>query len=235
MVYNPKKHNRKSIRLKGYDYTQKGKYFITICCQDRAHLWGEIIEGKLYLNDAGKMIERWYQCLNTKFEDIECGPYIVMPNHFHAIIINKGQTVTVHSCPTESPKQSQNRTIEKADKTKNNQIKKNQERKNQSEVGGNQSVSPYEHPKNKQKRTAPPKKINQRNRPTALPKVIQWFKTMTTNEYIRGVKQLGWSKFRKRVWQRNYWEHIIRTEQSYKKIEEYIHNNPQNWQKDRLR
>jgi putative transposase len=63
--------------------------------------------------------------------------------------------------------------------------------------------------------------------------VVQWFKTMTTNEYIRGVKQLGWPPFHATLWQRNYYEHIIRDEQSLDRIREYIDTNPQCWQLDR--
>ncbi len=63
---------------------------------------------------------------------------------------------------------------------------------------------------------------------------IDWFKTMTTNEYIRGVKNLGWVAFDKKLWQRNYWEHIIRDEQSYIRISAYIINNPAKWVKDTL-
>jgi REP element-mobilizing transposase RayT len=58
-----------------------------------------------------------------------------------------------------------------------------------------------------------------------LHRVVQWFKTMTTNEYIRGVKTLGWKPFNKRLWQRNYYEHIIRSEEECSKIAEYIMNN----------
>ncbi|MBK8807561.1 MAG: transposase [Bacteroidales bacterium] len=58
--------------------------------------------------------------------------------------------------------------------------------------------------------------------------VINWYKTMTTNEYIRGVKNEGWQMFNKKLWQRNYHEHIIRNEKSYSKILEYINTNPEN-------
>jgi len=64
---------------------------------------------------------------------------------------------------------------------------------------------------------------------------MDWFKTMTTNEYIRGVKQFGWQRFEGKLWQRNYYEHIIRNEQSYLKISEYIMNNPKNWEGDSLK
>jgi hypothetical protein len=67
-----------------------------------------------------------------------------------------------------------------------------------------------------------------------LHRVLQWFKTMTTNEYIRGVKNLNWEPFDKKLWQRNYWEHIVRDENSYFKITNYIINNPMNWKEDIL-
>ena len=65
-----------------------------------------------------------------------------------------------------------------------------------------------------------------------LHRVLQWFKTMTTNEYIRGVKHHNWQRFDKKLWQRNYYEHIIRNEKSHRHISEYIKNNPSKWQDD---
>ena len=67
-----------------------------------------------------------------------------------------------------------------------------------------------------------------------LRNIIAWFKTMTTNYYIRGVKQLNWTPFDGKLWQRNYWEHIIRNEQEYERISHYIINNPQKWKNDSL-
>ncbi len=66
-----------------------------------------------------------------------------------------------------------------------------------------------------------------------LHQVVQWFKTMTTTEYIRNVKTRDWPRFDKRLWQRNYYEHIIRSEQSYAKIADYIEGNPSKWQSDK--
>ena len=57
---------------------------------------------------------------------------------------------------------------------------------------------------------------------------------MTTNEYIRGVKTNGWRRFDKKLWQRNYWEHIIRNENEYQRIAEYMINNPIKWNMDKL-
>ncbi|MCF8351217.1 MAG: hypothetical protein K9H15_08605, partial [Bacteroidales bacterium] len=64
---------------------------------------------------------------------------------------------------------------------------------------------------------------------------MDWFKTMTTNAYIRGVKNNGWRPFNKKLWQRDYWDHIIRNQKSYERISEYIINNPKNWENDRLK
>jgi REP element-mobilizing transposase RayT len=81
--YNSSKHRRKSIRLKGYDYSQKGLYFITICTQNREYLFGEINNEKMILNCAGFMIEKWYREIESKFPDIKCLQFVIMPNHIY--------------------------------------------------------------------------------------------------------------------------------------------------------
>jgi putative transposase len=182
MSYNSNLHHRRSVRLKGYDYSQAGMYFVTICVQDKVCLFGEIIDDEMLLNDAGKMIEKWYFELENKFSDIECGVYVVMPNHFHAIIINNGNK----SAPDDAYKHK---------------------------LGGMGLVEHAGSP---------------------LPEIVQWFKTMTTNDYIRGVKTLGWQRFTGKLWQRNYWEHVIRDQKSFDMISEYIINNPKNWPTDKL-
>lgn len=62
--------------------------------------------------------------------------------------------------------------------------------------------------------------------------IIQWFKTMSTNNYIQNVKRNNWKPFNKRLWQRNYYDHIIRNDKSLNRIREYIINNPGQWEKD---
>ena len=66
-----------------------------------------------------------------------------------------------------------------------------------------------------------------------LQRIMQWFKTMTTNEYIHGVKEHGWPAFQGNLWQRSFYEHVIRDEESLNRIREYIVNNPQRWELDR--
>ncbi len=80
-------HNRHSIRLKGYDYSQEGAYFITIVCQDRADRFGEIVDGRMILNDAGRMVESVWNDIPHFYPGALIDSHIVMPNHFHGIII----------------------------------------------------------------------------------------------------------------------------------------------------
>lgn len=69
---------------------------------------------------------------------------------------------------------------------------------------------------------------------TNIPTIVQWYKTMTTNEYIQGVKQKGWQAFNEKLWHRNYWEHVIRYENELNQIREYIQTNPIHWEQDKL-
>ena len=71
--YDPAIHHRRSIRLRGYNYARKGRFFITICCQGRECRFGTIENGIMILNEAGKMIEKWHQELPNKFPDIALG------------------------------------------------------------------------------------------------------------------------------------------------------------------
>jgi hypothetical protein len=86
MKYNPEKHHRRSIRLKGYDYTSSGAYFITICTHQRECLFGEIVDGGMRLNAIGFAIQAYWQRLPLHFA-VGLDAFIVMPNHIHGILI----------------------------------------------------------------------------------------------------------------------------------------------------
>ena len=86
MTYNPNIHHRKSIRLKGYDYTQAGLYFITICCQNRECLFGNIINGEMILNDAGNIANECWLAIPNHFPNVVLHEFVIMPNHIHGII-----------------------------------------------------------------------------------------------------------------------------------------------------
>ena len=79
--------NRKNIRLKGYDYSADGYYYITICTKEKKHLFGRIVDKKLFLNDIGKMVEAEIKKIPDYFEFAQLDEYVVMPNHLHFIII----------------------------------------------------------------------------------------------------------------------------------------------------
>ena len=81
------KQHRRSIRLKGYDYANSGAYFVTIVTQGRACLFGEIVNAEPRLNDAGSVIERWWFELNNKFRTVETDDFVIIPNHFHGIVV----------------------------------------------------------------------------------------------------------------------------------------------------
>jgi putative transposase len=195
MKYNPDIHHRRSIRLAGYDYSQCGYYFITVCTQRRLCLFGEIEKGRMILNDAGKMISRWWNELKNKYANIEIDEYVVMPNHCHGIINIVG-TVGADRCVCPNGKGEQG------------------EHAGSPQQGSPQQDSPL------------------RGRP--IYKMVQWFKTMTTNEYIHNVKQNRWEPFDNKLWQRNYYEQIVRDEISLRRIREYIANNPYQWKQDKL-
>ncbi len=203
--------HRRSIRLKGYDYANCGAYFVTIVTQGRVCFFGDIVNNEMRLNDAGCVIERWWFELNKKFSMVETDEYVIMPNHFHGIVVI-------------------------------------------SDVGADLRVGPVgkgTHAGVPLQGTRPAWPIIRRGAPapvlstvegcapsgfasqhTPLPTVIQWFKTMTTNEYLRGVKTSGWAPFHGRLWQRNYYEHIIRDDESLNRIRQYIADNPNRWEFD---
>ena len=81
------RHHRHSMRLQGFDYTQEGAYFVTVCIQDRACLFGDISDGKMILNEAGLMAERHWHDIPTHFPHIELDEFVIMPNHVHGIIV----------------------------------------------------------------------------------------------------------------------------------------------------
>jgi REP element-mobilizing transposase RayT len=84
--YNPEKHHRRSIRLKNYDYSSEGLYFITICIKNRLFLLGNVEDETMYPNEAGKMVEIEWLDLKKRFSNIELHEYVIMPNHFHGIL-----------------------------------------------------------------------------------------------------------------------------------------------------
>ena len=139
---------RKNIRLKYYDYSEEGMYFITICTRNRIKLFGEIETKEIKLTKVGKIVEKSIINLEKIYNNITIDEYIVMPNHIHIIII-----------------------------------------------------------------------INEKNNLT-ISRIINQYKGRIT-------KTIGYP-----IWQKLFYEHIIRNESEYYKIKQYIQNNIVNWKND---
>lgn len=178
---------RKRMRLKDYRYDLAGAYFVTVNVKDRLPLLGKVINGVMHHNAAGEMVRKWYLKLEDKFPDIWCGPAIVMPDHFHAIIINRS---LAEPNPFHLPNLIEFEELPK-----------------QEEIPKGDLVFDK----------------------TNLSKVMQWFKTMTTNEYIRGVKTKGWPRFNGKLWQRGYYEMIVKSESMFERVADYIICNAENY------
>ncbi len=86
-MYDPEKHRRRSIRLKGYDYSQAGAYFVTVCTHNREYLFGNIINGEMILGAYGKIVEKVWYNLTGHYQNIKLDTFTVMPNHIHGIIV----------------------------------------------------------------------------------------------------------------------------------------------------
>ena len=167
MKFDPQKHHRRSIRLKGYDYSQAGAYFVTIVAWQREILFGEIVNGEMMLNDFGQIVSEKWQWLETQYEYVELGAWIIMPNHHHGILVIHDGRGGSRSAPT------------------------------------------------------PPIKTK------PLGGLIGAFKTVST-KHINLLRNMEGQV----VWQRNYYEHIIRNEREMDRISRYIESNPSQWTDD---
>ena len=158
-MLNSTYYNRRSIRMRGYDYSQSGLYFVTICTQDRWRLLAEVKNDELVLTDVGMMINDCWLKMQDRFPNVYVDYYVIMPDHMHFIV----------------------------------------------------------------------RLISDENKRSRLSELVGAFKSISTNLYIQGVKAGRWPSFRNRLWQRNYYESIIRCASAYNQIVNYILNNPKKW------
>ena len=190
MRFDPVIHHRRSIRLKQYDYTRTGAYFVTACAQNRECFFGEFVDGVMRLADVGEMIQKIWQELPEYYAGVGIDVFTIMPNHIHGIIVLNHVGAGPRACPP-------------------------------SDIGQPQGVVPTR----LQKEIAP--------MVMSLPDVVHSFKSLTTALYRQGVTENGWVPFCNRLWQRNYYEHIIRNEDELNRIRQYIEDNPLKWEMDR--
>lgn len=200
------KHHRRSIRLKNYDYSQPGGYFITICTYKRRCLFGKIVNGKMILNKFGKIAQQCWLEIPKHFPNVELDEFIVMPNHIHGIIL-------INDTPIENNIINVGVTLAVTQKF----------------VGATFTVAQNN---NAQMNPNPTNIVNRTGASPAptVGNIIGAYKSIVANACLKIFKENN--KFMGKLWQRNYYEHIIRNETELNKIREYIINNPLKWELD---
>ncbi|NBG67131.1 transposase [Acidiluteibacter ferrifornacis] len=233
-AYNPDKHNRRSIRLKGYDYSSAGLYFITICCQNRISRFGHIENGTMILNEFGRVAnDEW---LNTPYirKNIQLGEFIIMPNHMHGIIrilhaaefnlpnstgeLHSPQSIELN--PPQSIELNSPQSIELHSPKSIEMDSPQSKELNQSDHEG-VCKTPPQSPQPRQSRHTP------QSPSQTIGAIIRGYKSSVTKQ----LKSLGLND---KLWQRNYHEHIIRNDKAHENISNYIINNPQKWDNDKF-
>ncbi len=215
---NPNQTPRKNLRLKNYDYSKAGLYFITISVQNKLCLFWKIENNKMEIFESGKIIEQLWLELENKFENVKLHNFVVMPNHFHGIleivkqnILNNPVGADLCVCPDNGNVCSNDENV-CPDDGKNNDLLQHS--------GWTHRFTPTNG-----------EFIYDKN---SFSSIIQWFKTMITNAYIKLVHQNKANNFNKKLWQRNFYEHIIRDENEYFKISKYIDENVEKWEEDKF-
>lgn len=231
-TYNPQIHHRRSIRLKGYDYSQEGLYFITICCKDRKYRFGKIENHEMTLNEYGTIAYNEWIKLTERFSNFELDVFQIMPNHMHAIIalnnVGSGFTPAHNSAQNNDVwtgfTPTQNKPVWAGFTPAHNSTQNNDEIFGQSPNGPPQQLHLH--------LTDNDNRATARVAPT-IGDIIGAYKSLVANECLKiwKTKWVGANQAPTmgKLWQTNYHEHIIRNQQSYQKISEYIVNNPAKW------
>ncbi len=228
MRFDQDRHHRRSIRLRGYDYAQCGAYFVTICTQGRLCLFGDIAGGLMRLNDAGRMVETVWCQIPDHYPGVATDVFVIMPNHIHGIIVigppdgdahadgrtavgtNTGATTRV--APTGGGMDATERTLEKP-------------------VGAGLVPARALTRAHAVAHAIRGGDVPSPGSPT-LGDIVGAFKSITTVAYARGVRRSWWPPFAGRLWQRNYYEHIVRDDESLYRIRRYVADNPARWAED---
>lgn len=211
------KYKIDSTRLKNYNYSQSGYYFLTICTTNRFCYFGNIKNNKMILNDCGKIILQELLKTPKIRKNVLLDEFIIMPNHIHAIIII-GKPIEIN-----------NNIVLQTIFLNNTQEPQCRDALNASPVYNNAFDVPptIRDAFNASLRTNKPYKNKFGPQKNNISSIVRGFKS-TTNKQIN--KLVGNNYF---SWQSRFWDHIIRNEESLFKIRQYIHNNPAKWSRDR--
>ncbi len=239
-MYNSLKHNRQSIRLKGYDYTLPGYYFITICTQNRIHRFGKIIDGKMQLNAAGMIVANEWQKSSSIRPNIQIDEWIIMPNHFHAILHVRARCTRPNNSNSHPNNPNCTRPNDFISRPKNGRIQSAPADGpiHSAPADGQMHSTPadgpiHSAPADGQMHSTPADGIIQSatadDTGVIIGDIIRGFKSAVTKQFWQLPNRAGI-----KLWQRNYWEHIIRDENELFRIRHYIQQNPQKWGNDQL-
>jgi REP element-mobilizing transposase RayT len=233
MVYDPEHHHHRSIRLQGYDYAQAGAYFITICTQDRACLFGEVVDGVMRLNDAGRIVQATWDDVPEHYANVALDEFVVMPNHVHGIVVIRTPITPLTSVTFVTPVgaglvPAPGATTRVAPTCNANHAGANHAGANH--AGANHAGANHAGANHAGANHAGANHAGAIIRVApSLGDVVGGFKSRATVAYAHGVKTNEWPPFHLRLWQRNYYERIIRDDKSLHRIRQYICDNPSRW------
>ena len=207
-------HHRRSIRLQGYDYSQEGLYFITICTHEKERRFGSVQDHKMILNPYGMIADSQWQLLPNRFPNIDIGPFIIMPNHIHGIIIVRATLAVAHDSP--NPHDAVRATLAVAHDSPNPH-----DAVRATLAVAHDARDPRATATNEQGATA-------RVAPT-IGRIVGAYKSLVVHYCMKYIDENNTGITMGKMWQRNFYEHIIRDERSYERISRYIKNNPGKW------
>jgi putative transposase len=228
MKYNPDKHHRRSIRLKGFDYSSPGAYFITICTQHRECLFGEIADGEMMLNRFGKMVATHWVNLAKHHPHVQLDEFTIMPNHVHGIIV----LTHVESVDPLVGEGFDDPISDKIDPWTTKPALNDPSRSHSSSPNKNRALHiSCDRAGFGDRVLDGTERLLAKPAPTVhgISEIIRGFKTFSARR-INQIRQTSGLP----VWQRNYYEHIIRDESVFENIRQYIRNNPKSWTQDQL-
>ncbi len=221
MPYDPKRHHRHSIRWTGRDYAQVGVYFVTICTRGHQYLFGQVVGDAVQLSAAGRVVEECWRQIPLHFPHVALDEFIVMPNHVHGILM----IVDPDNCPRA------------ADPDPNPSVGANHHSPNLPAKDGpldgvnvpctctNQDSLASDAHQRPNVRANDYSPLRVRGTSRTIGSVIRGFKTGVTKWMRKNANVRD-------VWQRNYFEHVIRNEESLHHIRRYITQNPASWLHD---
>jgi REP element-mobilizing transposase RayT len=213
MMRNTVRGHRRSIRLNGYDYASAGAYFVTICAQERACVFGDVVDGEMRANACGRIVQDVWDGLASRYANVDLDAFVVMPNHVHGIIVlmdvpRPGAAGARGDVCRGAIHCAQGGGAMDGGGAANHEGVINHARTTLGEMGAANS------------------RAGAAGRPP-LGEVVRAFKAVSARR-IRQQILPGAA-----VWQRNYYEQIIRDDDSLNRVRAYVSANPTRWLTDR--